>query len=58
MSDEPLHAAPKSVDLESFSEGELEHRIATLKQEIIDCERELEKKRAHRANADALFGSH
>jgi len=58
MSDDPLHATPKRVDLEEFSEDELEHRITTLKQEITDCERELEKKRAHRNAADAFFGSH
>lgn len=58
MSDEPLHAAPKSVDLETYSEDELEHRIASLQQEIADCEQELAKKRAHRSAADALFGSH
>ena len=58
MSDEPLHAAPKSVDLEEFSEDELEYRIERLRQEITDCEQELAKKRAHRSAADALFGSH
>lgn len=57
MSDEPLHATTKSVDLETFSEDELESKIASLKQEIADCERVLEKKRAHRTAADAFFGS-
>lgn len=58
MSDEPRKSSQKPVDLEAFSEDELEARIADLKQEIIDCERELEKKRAHRSAADAFFGSH
>ena len=58
MSDEPRKSSLKPVDLEAFSEDELEARIADLKQEIIDCERELEKKRAHRSAADAFFGSH
>ncbi len=58
MADEPVHSAAKSVDLEAFSEDELEQRIVALKQEIADCERELEKKRAHRSAADAFFGSH
>ena len=58
MADEPIHSDTKSIDLEAFSEDELERRIVTLKQDIADCERELEKKRAHRSAADAFFGSH
>jgi len=58
MSDEPRQSTLKSVDLEAFSEDELEHRISDLKDEIAACERELEKKRAHKSAAAAFFDSH
>ena len=39
-----------------MSVEELEVRIAQLKDGIAACEREIEKKRAQKAAADALFG--
>lgn len=46
----------KKLDLETLSEEELEARIEALTGEIAACQAELEKKRAHRSSADALFG--
>ncbi len=51
---DPLPA--KMLDLERLSEDELETRIETLKAEIEACKSELERKRAHRDAASALFG--
>ncbi|WP_273183825.1 DUF1192 domain-containing protein [Hyphomonas adhaerens] len=42
--------------LEQMSVEELEMRIATLKDGIAACEQEIEKKRAQKSAADALFG--
>jgi len=47
---------PKPLDLERLSEDELEARIVSLGEEIEACKAELERKRAHRSAADALFG--
>jgi uncharacterized small protein (DUF1192 family) len=58
MNDEPRQSTLKPVDLEAFSEDELIQRISDLKDEMTACERELEKKRAHRSAADAFFDSH
>ncbi|MEM7766648.1 MAG: DUF1192 domain-containing protein [Pseudomonadota bacterium] len=50
-------AAPGlSVDLERLSEDDLVERIAALQAEIDACTAELDRKRAHRNAADALFG--
>ena len=44
-------------DLELFGVAELEERIETLRTEIVRVEAQLERKRAGRAAADALFGT-
>jgi uncharacterized small protein (DUF1192 family) len=44
-------------DLELFGVVELEERLQTLRAEIARVEAQLERKRAGRAAADALFGS-
>ena len=44
-------------DLELFGVAELEERIETLRAEIARVEAQLERKRAGRAAADALFGA-
>lgn len=65
MSDEP--SEPRSFrgkalldasreDLELYGVGELEERIALLEGEIARCQAQIERKRAGRAAADALFG--
>ena len=43
-------------DLELFGIGELEERIAILEAEIARARAQIDKKRASRAAADALFG--
>ncbi len=58
MPEEPQKKRSESIDLEAFSEDELVVRIAELKDDIAACERELEKKRAHRSAAAAFFNSH
>lgn len=45
--------APRLLD--RYSEDELENRIKALRDEIAACEAELERKRAHRSAADAVF---
>ncbi|WP_340644918.1 DUF1192 domain-containing protein [Phenylobacterium sp.] len=44
-------------DLELYGVGELEERIELLQGEIARCQAQIEKKRAGRQAADALFGS-
>lgn len=44
-------------DLELFGVAELEERADTLRTEIARVEAQLERKRAGRAAADALFGT-
>jgi uncharacterized small protein (DUF1192 family) len=44
-------------DLDLFGVAELEERVETLRAEIIRVEAQLERKRAGRAAADALFGT-
>ena len=44
-------------DLDLFGVAELEERIQTLRDEIGRVEAQLERKRAGRAAADALFGT-
>ena len=41
---------------EDMSVDELKARIAALRTEIEACEKEIEKKEAHKSAADALFG--
>lgn len=43
-------------DLDLYSVGELEERIAQLEGEIARCRAQIERKQAGRAAADALFG--
>lgn len=43
-------------DLELYGVGELEERIALLESEIARSKAQIERKRAGRAAADALFG--
>jgi uncharacterized small protein (DUF1192 family) len=54
--DENVSIPPKPVDLERFSEDELEARIISLGQEIEACKAQLARKRSHRNAAAALFG--
>ena len=44
-------------DLELYGVAELEERIEMLQGEIARCQGQIEKKRAGREAADALFGS-
>lgn len=44
-------------DLDLFGLAELEERVETLRAEIVRVEAQLERKRAGRAAADALFGT-
>lgn len=46
-----------TTPIDRLSVDELKARIAALKAEIAACEREVERKSAHRSAADALFGS-
>ncbi|MEO1964833.1 DUF1192 domain-containing protein [Hyphomonas sp.] len=56
ISDEEPILVNTPQTLEQMSVEELEARIAQLKDGITACEREIEKKRAQKAAADALFG--
>lgn len=53
--DEPVRAL-KPETLDRLSISDLEERIAALKEQVAACEAEIERKRAHRSAADALFG--
>ncbi|MBP9753763.1 MAG: DUF1192 domain-containing protein [Phenylobacterium sp.] len=44
-------------DLELYGVAELEERIEVLRAEIARCQAQIEKKKAGRQAADALFGS-
>ncbi|MDO8377813.1 DUF1192 domain-containing protein [Phenylobacterium sp.] len=44
-------------DLELYGVAELEERIEMLQGEIVRCQAQIERKRAGREAADALFGS-
>lgn len=44
-------------DLELYGVAELEERIEMLRAEIVRCQAQIEKKKAGRQAADALFGS-
>ena len=56
ISDEEPILVNTPQTLEQMSVEELEARIAQLKDGIAACEREIEKKRAQKSAADALFG--
>ncbi|KCZ84861.1 MULTISPECIES: DUF1192 domain-containing protein [Hyphomonas] len=56
ISDEEPILVNTPQTLEQMSVEELEMRIAALKDGIAACEREIEKKRAQKSAADALFG--
>jgi uncharacterized small protein (DUF1192 family) len=51
----PKKALPLEAQLETASVGELEDRIARLKDEIAQCERAIAAKKAQRAAADSVF---
>jgi uncharacterized small protein (DUF1192 family) len=51
----PVKVATLGENLTTFSVGELEARIAALKEEIARVEAELAAKKAHEAAAAALF---
>ena len=56
ISDEEPILVNTPQTLEQMSVTELETRIAALKAAIAACEAEIERKRAHKSAADALFG--
>ncbi|MEZ5985762.1 MAG: DUF1192 domain-containing protein [Hyphomonas sp.] len=56
ISDEEPILVNTPQTLEQMSVTELEARIALLKDGIAACEREIEKKRAQKSAAEALFG--
>lgn len=53
---DPILTKP-DLSHEDMSIDELTQRIADLKAEIIDCEKEIEKKKAQKDAANALFGN-
>lgn len=53
--EEPVRVR-KAQALDQMSVDELEHRIGQLRAEIAACEAEIEKKKAQKRAADALFG--
>ena len=56
ISDEEPILVNTPQTLEQMSVAELEARIVALKEAIVACEAEIEKKRAQKSAADALFG--
>ncbi|MFN4225189.1 MAG: DUF1192 family protein [Hyphomonas sp.] len=56
LNDEEPVLVRKAQTLDQMSVEELEHRIGQLKAEIAACEAEIEKKKAQKRAADALFG--
>lgn len=56
VSDEEPVLVNTPQTLEQMSVAELEARIAALKAGIAACEAEIEKKKAQKSAADALFG--
>ena len=50
-------AVPLQVQLENASIGDLEARIERLRDEISQCERAIQSKKAQRAAADSVFGA-
>jgi uncharacterized small protein (DUF1192 family) len=55
LNDEEPVLFRKAQGLDQMSVDELEARIAQLKAEIAACETEIEKKKAQKRAADALF---
>lgn len=53
--DQPIRAT-RPMPLDQMSIEELEARIEEVRKEIALCEQEIEKKRAQKSAADALFG--
>ena len=56
LNDEEPVLVRKAQGLDQMSVDELEARIAQLKAETTACETEIEKKKAQKRAADALFG--
>lgn len=56
LNDEEPVLVRKAQALDQMSIDELEARIGQLKAEILACEAEIEKKKAQKRAADALFG--
>lgn len=56
LNDEEPVLVRKAQALDQMSIDELELRISQLKAEILACEAEIEKKKAQKRAADALFG--
>ena len=56
LNDEEPVLVRKARALDQMSIDELEVRIGALKEEIAACEAEIEKKKAQKRAADALFG--
>lgn len=56
LNDEEPVLVRKAQALDQMSIDELEMRIGQLKAEILACEAEIEKKKAQKRAADALFG--
>ncbi len=56
LNDEEPILVRKAQALDQMSIDELESRIGALKAEILACEAEIEKKKAQKRAADALFG--
>jgi uncharacterized small protein (DUF1192 family) len=56
LNDEEPVLVRKAQALDQMSIDELELRIGQLKAEILACEAEVEKKKAQKRAADALFG--
>lgn len=56
INDEEPVLVRKTQALDQMSIDELELRIGQLKAEILACEAEIEKKKAQKRAADALFG--
>jgi uncharacterized small protein (DUF1192 family) len=56
LNDEEPVLVRKARGLDQMSVEELEIRIAALRAEIAACEAEIEKKKAQKRAADALFG--
>jgi uncharacterized small protein (DUF1192 family) len=56
VSDEEPVLIKRPQSLDQMSVAELEARIDQLKAEILACETEIERKKAQKRAADALFG--
>jgi uncharacterized small protein (DUF1192 family) len=56
LNDEEPVLVRKARALDQMSIDELEVRIGALREEIAACETEIEKKKAQKRAADALFG--